>query len=405
MEEPKRGAEEPSAIAPPKVWLLLGERKGDNAQVLALGEALGWPYEVKELHFDPDCPTPFHKRGASLIGLDLARSSPLSAPWPDLVLAIGRRSASVSRWIKASTGGDAMTVHLGRPRVAFHHFDLIFSTPQYGLPPGANVVRLDFPITLNREAALSRAADEWEPKWAHLPRPWVAVFLGGPTAQLRFDGEVGAELRTKLEAFLAGKGSLLIATSPRTSAEVADQMQAGIEPPHCLFRWSPTEANPYHALLKLADEFVVTSDSVSMLADSVDRMKPLFVFELPRRVRPGWRGLVTSARRYLPLRRQRRQMAGLKADLLDVVYDGLTRLGQARPRRQTAAFCQRLYQLGLARPLATGRAGQDGWTSRRILEEERNRAVERIRETYASRSRSRAADPDGATPASCPSPR
>jgi hypothetical protein len=157
--------------------------------------------------------------------------------------------------------------------------------------------------------------------------------------------------------------------------------------------------------LKLADEFVVTSDSVSMIADSVDRMKPLFVFELPRRVRPGWRGLVTSARRYLPLRRQRRQMAGLKADLLDVVYDGLTRLGQARPRRQTAAFCQRLYQLGLARPLATGRAGQDGWTSRRILEEERNRAVERIRETYASRSRSRAADPDGATPASCPSPR
>ena len=35
------------AKRPPKVWLMMGHRAGDNSQVLALAEALGWPFEVK----------------------------------------------------------------------------------------------------------------------------------------------------------------------------------------------------------------------------------------------------------------------------------------------------------------------------------------------------------------------
>src|SRR5690242_18663412 len=68
-------AEEPSQA--PRVWLLLGERQGDNAQVLALGRALtqdlGWSCEVKQLRYDPDCEVPFRQRGATLIGVDVGR--------------------------------------------------------------------------------------------------------------------------------------------------------------------------------------------------------------------------------------------------------------------------------------------------------------------------------------------
>src|SRR5262245_38366675 len=63
-------AKEP--IQEPRVWLLLGERQGDNAQVLALGRALaqdlGWTCEVKQIRYDPNCEVPFRQRGASLIG-------------------------------------------------------------------------------------------------------------------------------------------------------------------------------------------------------------------------------------------------------------------------------------------------------------------------------------------------
>ena len=35
----------------PRVWLLLGKRRGDNNQVLALGEALGVPFETRTIHY------------------------------------------------------------------------------------------------------------------------------------------------------------------------------------------------------------------------------------------------------------------------------------------------------------------------------------------------------------------
>ena len=38
---------------PPVVWLLMGNRAGDNSQVLGLGEALGWPLIEKHFEFQP----------------------------------------------------------------------------------------------------------------------------------------------------------------------------------------------------------------------------------------------------------------------------------------------------------------------------------------------------------------
>ena len=38
---------DPSRASTPRVWLLTAYRAGDNTQVLALGEALGWPFEQK----------------------------------------------------------------------------------------------------------------------------------------------------------------------------------------------------------------------------------------------------------------------------------------------------------------------------------------------------------------------
>src|SRR5690242_17630246 len=121
-------AEEPAPDAP-RVWLLLGERQGDNAQVLALGRALtqdlGWACAVKQIRFDPNCEVPFHQRGASLVGVDVGLSDAMTAPWPDVIVAVGRRLAPVSRWLKEQTGGKLLNVHLGRPRIAYHYFDLI----------------------------------------------------------------------------------------------------------------------------------------------------------------------------------------------------------------------------------------------------------------------------------------
>jgi mitochondrial fission protein ELM1 len=376
----------------PRVWLMLGERQGDNAQVLALGRALkadlGWFYEIKQIKYDPNCEVSFRDRGATLIGVDVGRSSPLTAPWPDVLIAIGRRAAPISRWLKDQTGGRLLNVHLGRPRIAYHHFDLIFTTPQYGLPAAPNVTKLTLPITLHDEAALAMEAQRWEPKLRALPRPWTAMFVGGPTSQLRFDRDVGKDLLARATAHVGGRGSLLVTTSPRTSMDVGDLFETQIQGPHFLHRWSRNAPNPYQAFLRLADDFIVTDDSVSMVAEAVDLMRPLYLFEVPRRAKQPHMGLIRTVRHYFRSRRENRLVAGLRPDLTDAVYDALTRVGHARPRRSIDVFNRQLYQAGLARPLGAPSETQpiQEWAQRRIPKEERDMVVAKIRDCFVAKS-------------------
>jgi len=386
----------PDARAQPHVWLLLGERQGDNAQVLALGRALtrelGWPHEVKQVCYDETCEIPFRDRGASLIGIDLERTDRLSAPWPDVVIAIGRRAAPVSRWLKEQTNGRLLNIHLGRPRIAYQHFDLIFTTPQYGLPSAPNVTKLTLPIILHDEAQLEAEAKHWLPRLEDLPRPWTAVFVGGPTSQLKFDRHVGVDLLARARVHARRTGTLLVTTSPRTPPEVAELLGAEIRPPHFLHLWSPKEPNPYKALLKLADDFIVTNDSVSMIAEAVDLMKPLYLFEVPRRPKRDDMGPLQAIRYYFRTRRERRLIAGARPDLTDRFYDALTRIGHARPRRSITAFDRKLFHSGLARPLGRVEevSSNRNWTQRRVPKDERDMVVAKIRAAYQAKIAARA---------------
>jgi mitochondrial fission protein ELM1 len=323
-----------------------------------------------------------------LIGVDVGHSDALSAPWPDVIVAVGRRLAPVSRWLKEQSGGQLLNVHLGRPRIAYHHFDLIVTTPQYGLPAAPNVTTLTLPIIMHDDAALDAEARHWEPQLRHLPRPWTAVFVGGPTSQLRFDREVGGDLLARAKAHVAAaKGSLLVTTSPRTTMDVTDLFENEIGRAHFLHRWSRSAPNPYQALLRLADDFIITNDSVSMIAEAVDMMKPLYVFQVPRRERRRNMGLFQTIRHYFRGRRETRRIAGLAPDLTDRVYDAMTRFGHARPRRSVDAFERQLYQAGLARPL--GRVEDmvrpRVWNPRRVPKEERDMVVAKIRDRFAAK--------------------
>lgn len=96
-----------------RAWVLLGHRGGDNAQVLALAEALGLPFETFTLVDDRGMKSADARRAEPLAGYDNAAG--FDAPWPDLVIGIGRRKVPVARWIAAASGGKTRIVWLGRP--------------------------------------------------------------------------------------------------------------------------------------------------------------------------------------------------------------------------------------------------------------------------------------------------
>jgi hypothetical protein len=89
----------------PRVWVLTDDKAGHTTQSLGLAEAVGWPYEVKELRFRALNRLSNSLLSATRLGLDRRRSSRLEPPWPEVVIATGRRTAPVARWIARQSPG------------------------------------------------------------------------------------------------------------------------------------------------------------------------------------------------------------------------------------------------------------------------------------------------------------
>lgn len=281
---PKRKGAIAGATAVPRTWLLFGRKPGDNGQVLALAEALGWPFEVKRLVYRPTELLTNRLLGITLLGIDRRRSSPLVPPWPELVITAGRRNEPVARWIRqaANDPGQVKLVHIGRPWAPLDAFDLIITTPQYALPQRANVLHTEAPMHRISPQRLAEAAALWRPRLADLPEPWIAVMLGGHVGRWTFDESATATLAGAADAMAAAAGgSLLISTSARTPVAVIDTFARTLSVPHRLYQWRADDPdNPYLGFLALAQRIIVTSDSMSMLVEAIATTKPVLIFDL-----------------------------------------------------------------------------------------------------------------------------
>jgi mitochondrial fission protein ELM1 len=271
------------------VWVLQGTREGDNAQARALAERLGAALVLKRLAWSRFHLLPNVLTGAGLLTLDRERSDSLSPPWPDAVIAVGRRTAPIAVWIKRQSEGRTRLIQLGRPRFPLGRFDLVITTPQYALPEGPNVVKALLPITGTVAMPDSRL---WQSRFSHLPRPWTGVLVGGSTFPFRLGRAEAVRLGEKLKAYqLRRQGSLLVSTSPRTDKDVALILAEAIGSNGHVHRWVSDAENPHRFILSEAERFIVTEDSASMLAEACRSRKPVEIHELPRLPLPlSWQG-------------------------------------------------------------------------------------------------------------------
>jgi hypothetical protein len=343
----KAAARAPRPGLPPRVWLLTGHRAGDNSQVVALGEALGWPFEIQRFAYhawERLVNWPF---ASTLAGVVKSRSSALAPPWPDLIITAGRRNEPIARWIRKQAGGRARLVHVGRPWARLERWDLVVTTPQYRLPPLPNVLHNETPLHRVTPARLAEAAAQWRPRLAHLPRPWIAVLAGGPSGPYPFDEAAGRRLAAQASALAAARGgSLLVTTSARTPPAARKALFGGVPRPAFRYEWRADDAdNPYYALLALADQIAVTADSVSMMTEACATGKPVFFFDTgdgrfsmrdhAESAAPWWRCL---------------DRQHLKA----FVYRQTMRFGPARLTRDIRIVQKRLVESGRAAWLGEG---------------------------------------------------
>lgn len=348
----------------PHVWVLLADRAGGNGQLLSLAQALGWPFEAKTMAYNAlnRCPNLF--LGASLAAVRRDAAQSLRPPWPDLVIGASRRSVPVARWIRARSGGRTKLVHLLHAMAPLDLFDLVITTPQYRLPERPNVLHLAAVLNRIDGARLAEAAERWRPRLQALPRPWTALFVGGNSATYRLDRATAASLGARAGARVAAAGgSLLVSTSPRTPADAADALIAGIGCPSHVYRWRPNDPdNPYHGYLGLADRFLVTVDSASLVVEACLTGKPVEVFDWPQRRGP---------------------LLGLKEWMLrsgaSALVDRLVFWGLLKPPRDFGALHRSLAERGLI-----NRLGEPPPAVERRPLDDMERAVAAIRQLFAA---------------------
>ncbi len=275
----------PDTSPSPDIWLLLADKVGDNAQARLLIDSTGLPYTLRTVLPRPEWALGKPRFRPTLEHLDLGRSDRLEPPWPDLVVTVGRRPTMAALWVRERSGGRTRLVVVGRPRRRLDDYDLVVVPPQYHVPAAPNVVHLDLPLMRADPAAVAAAAARWRDRLADLPRPLTAVLIGGETQPFRFDRAVALELAKALGALQSRDGgSLYLTTSRRTSAAVTEALAAGLPDGATLHRWQADDPdNPYLGLLGLADRFVVTGDSVSMMVEVARLGRPLAIFPLPTR--------------------------------------------------------------------------------------------------------------------------
>ena len=97
----------------PRTWVMMGHKAGDNSQILALAEGLGWPFEIKHLVYRPTELLTNLLAPLTLLGIVRRKSSPLEPPWPDLIISAGRRNEPPCRWIQRRADKRVRLVHVG----------------------------------------------------------------------------------------------------------------------------------------------------------------------------------------------------------------------------------------------------------------------------------------------------
>lgn len=273
---------QPGDPTAPRVWLLVGDRTGDNRQAQAVARGLPWPATRKYLRVREDAAASKPKVEATLHHLDLDHSDALEPPWPDLVITMGRRLGMAALWIRDRSERRAKLVLVGKPSGRLDDFDLIVTSAENPLPRRPNVMAVALPLLRCDEQLLPEAGRQWAPQLRDLRRPVVALLVGGPTKPFLFDRQDAAEMIEGVAQMAVETGAgLFVTTSPRTPIEFHDILRGGL-PQGGVFRpFAPDSGkNPYLGLLALADSFIVTGDSISMLVEVARLGKPLAIYPL-----------------------------------------------------------------------------------------------------------------------------
>lgn len=270
------------AREPITIWAISDGRAGIEAQAVGLAEAVarqvpaniivkrvGWSGKTGRL---PWWANWLPRRW-------LTPESGIEAPWPDLWIAAGRATLPLSIRAKRWSGGKTYVAQIQDPRVPANMFDLVIP-PKHDRMAGDNVLPITGSPHRVTAARLDSEYEKFKDQIDALPRPRVAVLLGGKSRAFDLSAVRAAEMAHQIQLPLEQEGGSLLMTFSRRTPEPAKALLTARLRHLPGIIWDGEGANPYFAFLAAADYILVTEDSTNMATEAASTGKPVFILKM-----------------------------------------------------------------------------------------------------------------------------
>ncbi len=267
-----------------EIWILADNRPGTFSQSIGLAEELGMEYKIITLSYSIFSYLPNFFLSNSLLRIPtILRNKITSMGYlPKLIISAGRRSAPIALNLKSQSQNQSKVIQIMNPNLDFSKFDFVI------LPKHDEADEAKFPNLITTIGALTRIdekrlheEEEKFPELKKITKTKIALLVGGNGKKTEFCKSDGANL-AKIASQVTKNmdATLLILTSRRTSSDLKKSLAANLDCDFQLFDWDLINtANPYLAIVGVADYFIVTGDSVSMISECASTGKPLYVFD------------------------------------------------------------------------------------------------------------------------------
>ena len=191
---------------------------------------------------------------------------------PDLIISCGRKSVIPSIFLKKKNS-KIFTIHIQDPKVSFKNFDAIIA-PEHDNLEGDNVYSSKGAIHYITNSEINKASSYLVDKIKS--QKIVSLILGGPNKYYSFKKEELIKIFSKIKSNFISNGYKAIVIpsirTPKASIELATK-----EMNECGHVVNSVDKQAYLSALALANNIVVTCDSISMISEAATSGKPIYV--------------------------------------------------------------------------------------------------------------------------------
>lgn len=252
-------------------WILSSGLIGCENQCLGVIERLGIETEIKKI------------KPSMAVSLFAPYGTPflnpqVREPWPDLVIAAGRKTIPYLKYIRKASKKECKTIYLQDPRINSKEFDIVWA-PEHDSIEGNNVIKtITSPNRVTNEL-LNYHHDEWLDKLSKLKGPFIGFLIGGKSKAYNFNDAECEKIIQALNFVISNGYTPLITLSRRSPKKLSNRIKNLLINEKNLF-YDGQGDNPYFAILKASEIIITTPDSANMISEAINVPKPVYYIDI-----------------------------------------------------------------------------------------------------------------------------